>query len=143
MLSTCVFVTCLVLLALFVDSCPVGTLDNIGTQTCEPCSAGFHQNQTDQLFCYPCPAGHYQNLRESTFCYPCDFGFYQNETKSDFCYKCPGNKTTFVMDATSISNCSGRSSTVSESMCCFPNNRTISSILLCLQIHVMLGRAKA
>ncbi len=91
----------------FTDSCPVGTLNNIGTQTCEPCSPGFYQNQADQLFCYPCPAGYYQNLRGSTFCYACEFGFYQNDTNSEFCYKCPDDRTTFVRDATNISQCFG------------------------------------
>ncbi len=125
------------------DSCPFGTLDNIGTQTCEPCSPGFYQNQSDQLFCYPCPAGYYQNLRGSTFCYPCEFGFYQNETKSELCLQCPKGKTTFVSNATDISQCLGESFQLILTLC-FRKSRDITmfTVFVYFQIHAKMEHTK-
>ncbi len=93
---------------LLSDNCPVGTLNNLGSLTCEDCQAGFYQNMENKLFCYPCPQGTYQNRRGATFCYPCGFGYYQNETNKDFCYSCPSGLSTFTRYASNISECQGK-----------------------------------
>ncbi len=98
--TACCYILC-------TDSCPAGTRKDIGSLTCAPCPAGFHQNEPDKLFCLPCPAGHYQSFRGSTFCYQCEYGYYQNDTGMQFCHKCPADQTTFVKDAQSIHQCSG------------------------------------